>query len=221
MERFDYHAWAIGLSAHILQPFDEVLPVQGSLALPQSGGFGRVRVEHIRFQDIISVGSITSVVAGSQSRRDGTHDALASVVIENFDVLGMVTADRIVARIAAIHPEQGPPLITPLGSHFENLRIAGRAVTVTLATDTFARLNTAQKVRDAYRSNDHEFRKEFAELSLLGRDQDIHERLRPHFPLRSERAGDSVPEQNGEIHIGLVREVTGLALETPRNGHAI
>jgi hypothetical protein len=222
MERFNYHASATGVAGRIEVPFDEILPIQGSLALPPSGGFGSVRVHGFHFRDILSFSSVTSVVAGSRSDRDETFDALATTTIENLDVLGVVTADRIVARIASIHPEAGgPPMITPLASHFENLRIAGYRVDVDLATDTFARLDTAEKVRKAYREDVNGFRREFDELSLLGKHETIPSRLQAYFPWRREQAGEVIPERNGEIHCGLVREIAGLGSEIVCHGHSV
>jgi hypothetical protein len=222
MERFNYHASATGVAGRIEVPFDEVIPIQGSLALPPSGGFGSAHVHAFRFRDILSFSSVTTVVAGSRSDRDQTFDALATTTIENLDVLGVVRADRIVARIASIHPEDGgPPAITPLGSYFENLRIAGYRVEVDLATDRFSQLDTADKVRQAYRQDDSGFRQEFDKLSLLGKNEAIPSRLQAYFPWRREQASEVIPERNGEIHCGLVREISGLGSKIACHGHAI
>lgn len=212
MEGFKYHASAVGVSGRIEQPFDEVIPTQAVVELPQAGGFATSRAEFFRFRDILSVEVVTGVVAGSFSERDKTFDELATIIVENFDLLGMVTADRIVARISAAHPAGGgPPAIRPLGSHFENLRIAGHRVDVDLATDTFSRFDTDEKVRQAYRDDEKGFREEFHALSLLGKIRDIPERLHEYFPWRKTEAIEQIPEQEGEIRCGLVREVAGLS----------
>jgi hypothetical protein len=222
MERFNYHASATGVAGRIEIPFDEIIPIQGSMALPPTGGSGSVRVDEFRFRNILSFSSVTTVVAGSRSERDQTYDALATTTIENFDVLGVVTADRIVARIASVHPEDGgPPSITPLGSHFDNLRIAGYPVEVDLATDTFTRLDTGHKVRQAYRDDEGGFRREFDALSLLGKNDAIPSRLQSYFPWRREQASNVIPERNGEIHCGLVRGITGLGADIVCHGHTI
>lgn len=222
MERFDYHASAVGLAGHIEEPFNEVLPIRASIALPQSGGFGSSHVRHFRFRDIVSAESVTALVAGSYSKTDHTYDSLATVTIEDLDVLGIVRASRIVARMVAIHPEDGgPPSITPLGSHFEDLRIAGYRVDVDLATDTFTRFDSAEKVRQAYRNDEGGFREEFNALSQLGKSQQLPARLHSYFPWRGEPAAESIPERNGEIRCGLVREIDGLGPEIAWHGHTI
>ncbi len=227
MDRFKYHASAAGFSGNIRQPFTELIPIQASVALPPGGGFGTSRVERFQFQNIFSVESISAVVAGSFSERDHTFDSLSTTTLEGFNVLGVVTADRIVSRIAVSHPKDGkPPSITPIGSHFENLRIAGRKVEVDLATDTFHRLDTAPKVRDAYSANTHGFRTEFEGLSLMGKGEQIPPRLQPHFPWSNQQDNEKIPEHQipehqGEIHCGLVRGIGGLGSDLPCHGHTI
>ena len=65
---------------------------------------------------------------------------LATSVIEGFNVLDVVTADRIVAQVSTEHPLDGyVPEVTFLGTRFENLRIAGHPVTVDLDTGAVRR----------------------------------------------------------------------------------
>jgi hypothetical protein len=111
--------------------------------------------------------------------------------------------------------------ILPLGSHFENLRIAGYRVEVDLATDTFSRLATAERVREAYRENDEGFRDEFDALTLRGQGDGILARLQRYFPWAGLQPGDEIPEREGLIHCGLVREISGLGSEIGCHGHTI
>src|ERR1051325_9174596 len=110
MDRFLYHAQTVGVSGRIEHPFEQIIPVQASLALPETGGFGTTRVDKFSIPGILSIEAVYSVVAGSlETRDDGTlsHDATASVTIEGLNILSVVTADRIVARIASSHPQKG------------------------------------------------------------------------------------------------------------------
>src|SRR5262249_39299509 len=144
-ERFRYHAFTTGVSGHITLPFDEIIPVQASIALPESGGFGTANSERFSFHDILSFESASAVVAGSFSPTDKTFDAVATVTVKGLNILGMVTADQVVARMASAHPEDPTKghSITPLGSYFVNLRIAGHLIELDLATDTFTRFDNA------------------------------------------------------------------------------
>lgn len=221
IERFQYHAFAVGLSGHITVPFDEIIPIQASAALPETGGFGTDCVRSFRFRNILSFSSAETVVAGSFDGK--SHDALATVTIRDLDILGMVTASRMMARIASTHPVDNPgeTVITPLGSHFENLRIAGYPVEVDLAVDTFNKFDTAGKVRAAYRENKDRFREEFGRLTLIGRGDEIPERIRCWFPWRHAAETEEIPENNGIIACSLVREIRGLGSELRPYGHVI
>jgi hypothetical protein len=210
MERFQYHALAVGASGRIERPFDEIIPAKASLALPETGGFGSVRVEHYRFREILSFDAAYAVVAGSFSERNGgSHDALATVVIEGLDVLGAVTADRIVARIASSHPldPKKERSITALGSYFENLRIGGILVNPELAQDTFARFDNADKVRNAYLNNEDKFRQEFNGLTLAGEAERVPEHLHKYFPWLNTDPTEQIKAMRGVITCPLVRHL--------------
>ncbi len=221
IERFQYHSSVVGASGHITQPFNEIIPIQASLALPESGGFGVASVERFRFRGILSFESAEALVAGSYSPRDRTYDAVATVTITGLDLMGMVTADRVVARIASSHaadPDRGHS-ITPLGSSFENLRIAGYRVEADLATDTFTKFDSDAKVRAAYRQDQDGFREEFDRLTLVRRN-DVPERLRQYFPWAG-RGGHAIEESHGIVACSLVREISGLPRCLEPVGHVI
>lgn len=237
-DRFIYHAFAIGVSGRITAPFDEIIPVQASTALPEAGGFGTSRVDRFEFRNILSFTGARAVVAGSQSpaandtKQDGqpaqntkgaSRDAAATVIVEGLNVLGVVTADRIVARIASSHPVDPaqPSSITPIGSYFENLRIAGYPVKLDLAVDRFAEFATAQSVRNAFKNNTNKFRDEFKQMTLIGQGAQIPQGLHKYFPWSNWGSDDTIPETNGIIACSLVRKIEGLGRELTVCGNAI
>ena len=64
---------------------------------------------------------------------------LSTSVVENLNILNVVTADRVVAQVSTEHPREGYiPTITFLGSQFVNLRLAGQLVEVELDWDILA-----------------------------------------------------------------------------------
>jgi hypothetical protein len=153
-KRFLYHGEAIAASGVIRLPFKEVIDIQASVALPMDGGYGSARVENFKYRELLSFGSAHSVVIGAYSEEDKAWQTLATTTIEKLDVMGVVTADRIVARITSKHPKNGDePSIIPLGSSFENLRIAGVPVAVDLATDLFTKYGTFTGLQKAYSSD--------------------------------------------------------------------
>jgi hypothetical protein len=243
-DRFIYHAFAIGVSGRITAPFDEIIPVQASCALPEGGGFGTSRVEHFHFRNILSFTAAHAVVAGSdspaetdtfdrltenkeekspQNSKGPSHDAVATVIVEGLDILGIVTADRIVSRIAASHPfdPEQPSSITPIGSYFENLRIAGYKVKLDLALDRFSKFDTSQGVRDAYKDNTNNFRDEFKQMTLIGKAAQIPQGLHKYFPSSGWGSDEKIPENNGIIVCSLVRKLEGLGRELTQCGHTI
>jgi hypothetical protein len=222
IERFQYHASAVGASGHITLPFNEIIPVQASIALPESGGFGTARADRLKFHGILSFESAEAVVAGSYSPKDRSYDSVATVTITGLDILGMVTAGRVVARIASSHPAdpEKEHSITPLGSYFDDLRIAGRPVELDLATDTFAKFDNARKVRAAYRDNEDGFHDEFDKLTLTGRE-DVPEGCWKYFPWLGERTSHAIEEEHGIVSCSLVREIHGLPRGLRPVGHVI
>jgi hypothetical protein len=124
---FAYRSSAAALGGHFSRPFSEPLPVQASVALPPVGGHGSVRVDGFNYRDLISFRSATSTVTGSEDVEKGIYNTLASVVIEGLDIMGVITAERVVSRLVSERPA-GPdnelPL-NPVGSTFDKLEVAG------------------------------------------------------------------------------------------------
>lgn len=128
-ERFLHHANAVALGGRITRPFDEVIQSQASAVLPITGGYGTARVENFRYRDLISFKSAQSTVAGNESRRkDGevVHNTLTTVTVEGLNIGSVITADLVVARL--VSEQSGPEEelnMLPIGSYFQNLRVAG------------------------------------------------------------------------------------------------
>lgn len=181
--RFLYHAQAMGLSGRITLPFDELIEVQAASALPQTGGYSSSQADYFSYKQIVSFASAKTQATGSYSAKDKAYNTLVTATIEKLDVLGQVTADRVVAHLTSKHPESGgQPSIIPLGSYFENLRIAGCPVDVHLDAATFTELATYNGV-----------------LERLQADRDWHRRL-----LGEERPAASPGEA---LLCSLVREI--------------
>ena len=150
IKRFHYHASTVAVTGHFTLPFQEDIPTQACLSLKESGGFLHTHVTNFNFRDIVTFRRAVAFTAGSFSPKDQAFDATASVLIEGLNILNIVTADRIIARVASSHPKSGEePGITPIGCSFEGLRIAGHRVEIDLALDTFAKFRTMSSFREA------------------------------------------------------------------------
>jgi hypothetical protein len=132
-----FHAEAHALTGKLELPFKEQIKKQafvkleGKLAnLPdderaQHNYFSQ-HAKNFRLEGIISYAAAHTQVSGHASKKhDGASVTLATSVVEDLNVLNVVTADRVVAQISTTHyPGVRTPSVTFLGTHFENLRIA-------------------------------------------------------------------------------------------------
>jgi len=155
---FHYHACAHVFSGSFTRPFSANIDVQAPSALPISGGHGSSRVD-FQFREFISFRKGYTHVSGAHQADDGSHNTLVTSTIEGLNVLDVVTADRIVARLYAKHlPDAREGHIFLIGSKFENLRIAGCPVHVDLNVELFEKVRTFEDAKNEF-AKKGEFRK--------------------------------------------------------------
>jgi hypothetical protein len=133
-----YHAEATVLEGHLSLPLVEDIERQAYAKLPAvEGGYISEPPKGYRLGSVISYSSAYTQVAGHPDVKPGHGwSALATAVVEDFNVLDILTADRVVAQISTSHPLVGyVPSVSFLGTRFENLRIAGHPVEVKLDLD--------------------------------------------------------------------------------------
>jgi hypothetical protein len=156
---YHYSAHGHALSADFERPLQRLIEVQAAASLPTIGGHGNSRVNKFKFEEFLSFEAAYTHVSGSKKKEDGSHTTLVTSTVEGLNILDVVTADRIVARLSSQHPkEHGEPAIVLLGTKFENLRIAGCPVHVDLNHDFFYKLGTFSAIREELEKNS-EFRK--------------------------------------------------------------
>ena len=156
---FHYHACAHAFSGSFTRPFNETIDVQASSTLPIIGGHGRARVENFQFREFISFRKGYTHVSGAHQADDDSNNTLVTSSIEGLNILDVVTADRIVARLYSKHPrDEEEGFITMVGSKFENLRIGCCRVQVELNLDLFERIQTFEQARKEF-DKKGEFRK--------------------------------------------------------------
>jgi hypothetical protein len=156
---FHYHACAHAFSGSFTRPFSETIDVQAPSALPIIGGHGSSRVEKFQFREFVSFRKAYTHVSGGHQADDDSHNTLVTSTVEGLNLLDVVTADRIVARLYSKHlPKEPEGFITMVGSKFENLRIAGCPVEIKLNTELFERLPTFAAAKKEF-DNNGEFRK--------------------------------------------------------------
>ncbi len=164
--RFLYHAEAAAATGQLTLPHHELVEVPASASVPLNGGHARSLAENFNHRDVFSFRRAQVQVVGSYSKHDGAHGAVASLCVEDVNILNVVTCDRVILRLTSKHPQDGAEAsFIPLGSRFENLRIAGLPIEVDMATGLFAQHSTWSKLTSAY-ANDEHFREEVSRLSL-------------------------------------------------------
>jgi len=170
--QFHYHASAHALSGELTRPEQRLIEVQAGISLPSTGGAGSSSVENFRVDEIVSFKRGYTQVSGSAKREPNKviHTTHATAAIEGLNILDVVTADRIVARLSSSfeEPPPGGPKATEgrvllVGSKFENLRIAGYPVDVELDHELFLELGTFSAVRDAWKVKEGKLRQASSE----------------------------------------------------------
>jgi hypothetical protein len=197
---FLYNAHGHALSGHIQRPFDQLIEVQAGASLPTIGGHGRSRVDNYQLHQFLSFKSGYSHVSGSQNKNDGSYTTLVTSTVEGLNILDVVTADRVVARLSSHHTLQDDePSIITLGSKFDNLRIAGCPVEVELDHEFFLRVDTFEAVRKELASNS-DFRKIAEDPFQMGQSLKL-------------------PNQPGAVLCTLVKSMTTTCPGVKRKGH--
>jgi len=147
-----FDASAIGLAGALRRPSQKIIENQASVSLGAGGGFGSAEVRKFDFKGIVSFRRAFAETSGDYNRDRQTYETLARVTVERLNVLDVISADKIVARLSSSYSDQDlEPRILSAGSYFENLRILGEPVRAELATrffdenDTFSKLESDAK----------------------------------------------------------------------------
>jgi|HubBroStandDraft_2_1064218.scaffolds.fasta_scaffold439984_1 hypothetical protein len=201
--RFLYHADAAAATGYMTLPYQELIGVPASASVPLLGGHARASAENFNHRGIISFRKAEIHVVGSYSAEDRAHGTMSSVSIEGVNILDVVTCDRITLRLTSKYPDDGGETsFIPLGSGFENLRIAGHPMPVNLATDLFTTHSTWSSLTQAYE-----------------RDAAVHDQLAGLSMIKTE--GKHLPEGHGILGVTLARNLDRLPGGLERRDHGI
>jgi hypothetical protein len=201
-----------------------LIQVQAGTALPATGGHHSSRVEKYRCGETLRFDSGYSHVSGSEKTENGKtiYTTLVTTAVENLNILDMVTADRIVARLASSYESGDEAHIIILGSRFENLRIAGYKVAVELLDDLALELNTFAAVRKVYEKNE-DFRKMTGDPFEPGK---LPKKIEAHEVVRCSLVKEIQPEALPGIvrkgpneHVLVVREFGKIHLAEIQHEH--
>ncbi|HWB83386.1 MAG TPA: choice-of-anchor P family protein [Bryobacteraceae bacterium] len=202
--RFHYHAQAVGLAGHITFPFDQVIDVQAPSALPTSGGRCNAHKESFNLGDIVSHSAAHTQTSGNYDENLDAYVTVATATVENYNLRNILKVKKIVAQLTSTYPagKGDEPSISPKGSYFEGLEIAGRAIELESHVDTYMRLDTRQKLREHYKNN-QQFRASLDQATFMGGHESLPENVRGYFPWSRQRSTGELPENRGTAIVPL------------------
>ncbi|MGB2900807.1 MAG: hypothetical protein WBB89_16205 [Candidatus Acidiferrum sp.] len=139
---FHFHAEGHALSGEFRHPLWLQIQAQASTSLSQIGGYATAQAENFHLQDFVCFKSAHTHVSGRRGR-DETFVTHASTVVKGLNILGIVTAERIISRLTSIHsPKEQEGHIIAEDSRFEGLRIKGEVVDVILRHNLLVKCKT-------------------------------------------------------------------------------
>src|SRR6516225_3872067 len=151
---FHYHAHVIALAGEVTHPFHEIIDVQAPATIPPMGGFSSSHAERYRLPSITMHHGARSKASGKHNPDAKTHESMAYAAVEGLHIEDVLTVDFVTAHVAATYyagsDDDQEPEITPRGSMYHNLRIAGRKIQLEPNVDLFHELDTLAKVKQAY-----------------------------------------------------------------------
>lgn len=129
-----FHAKAHIVAGRLHLPLNQEIHHQEQATLPEEGGYLSQHSLRYNVEGVLSFRKAYTQVAGHKDVKEGHGwTTVATSVIERLNILEVVTADRVVAQISTEHPKEGyVPIVTFLGTRFDNLRVAGHPVRVEL-----------------------------------------------------------------------------------------
>jgi hypothetical protein len=210
-----FHADASAAGGYFQLPIERNLPPQAPMSLSPSGGYGFARSENFRLDGMLSYKSAYTQVAGHLSNKPN-HGwvTLVTSVIEGLNVLDVITADRLSAQISTEHPLEGDnPKVNFPGTSFENLKIAGHPIDITLDLNICDQGNGSGYPKQSCVS-DEQFRRRVAQQYQDMTDAEdlpdwVGDRAIPDWIKERYKWDAAKTASNGSILCSIVKEANG------------
>jgi hypothetical protein len=191
--RFLYNACAVGFAGRITRPLNHLIPSQATSALAPAGGYSSAREPAYKLLEIVSHQGATSEATGTDDPITHSHDTSVTATVHGLNISSVLLLESCTAYLSSVHPADGePPRISPQGSFFLNLQIAGRKIELESRIDLYSELDTLDKLRKRY-EEDAEFKMRFLEEAFVGKENALHEKHRKFFPWRSTDKTEELP----------------------------
>jgi hypothetical protein len=119
---YSFRADANVLGGFLELPIAKPIPTLAPVSLPAVGGFTTASSEAFTLDSLVSCGKASSHVVG-QVLENGAVAIESTAVVEDLNILEVVRADRIVARLSIWITKDGGLRVSTVGSTFEGLRL--------------------------------------------------------------------------------------------------
>ena len=205
-----YYATADLLSAEFEEPLRERIAPRGYVKLPKDGHYQFKQADPFRLDGLISYRSGYTQVAGHKSPKAGHgFTTLSTSVVEDINVLDVITADRVVAQISTEHPVYDPengmtdgvPSVTFLGTRFDNLRIGGHKVELERQVDI---LGTKPANAKSYFEEGQVFDRISSQYKNINQTRNL-----PDWASEQYQWDPDAALKKGQVKCSLVNRVTG------------
>ncbi len=151
---YHYHADANALGGVLTHPYKTVISTAANSSLANAGGYNSSPTVPYHLDHILHCDKAYTHVTGGDE--DGYWATLTTAVVENVNLLEVVTADKIVGQISTKHPKLGKfASVSFVGSQFVNLRINGQPVEPALDLHPFPGNKTANSPKPLQVSSYH------------------------------------------------------------------
>jgi hypothetical protein len=131
----EFHASAHLLEGELSHPVNRIISPHSQVSLKTTrGGHQALAAQNINIDGLIHLKEGHTRVSGGGTLKHKGYITLATSVLEGLNVFEVVEADRVVSQVSTEHAyaHGHMPSVTFLGSHFNNLKINGFPVTLTL-----------------------------------------------------------------------------------------
>src|SRR5689334_3799232 len=116
---YSLRADANALGGYLEEPFRTAIAPVAPVSLPAVGGFATARSAVFTLEEIVRCSSAYTRVSGQEDDK-GTISILIRSVVEELNLLNVVTAKRIVAQLSiVVPPDRGPLQVSTAGSRFD------------------------------------------------------------------------------------------------------
>jgi hypothetical protein len=124
--QYSFRVDANALGGFFEEPLQKDIPTLAPVSLPPVGGLATARSAAFNLGEIVSCSSAYTRVIGREHHADGSISISAAAIVEDLNLLEVVTAKRVVAQVSIFIPAGSTELqFSFAGSRFEGLLLAG------------------------------------------------------------------------------------------------